>query len=490
MLEQAEASLAAELNQAALPGNLAGLKRLSVLVPIYNERWTVVDVLRKVAAVALPIELEIVAIDDGSVDGSADVVAALCEEIPNLRLVRQPRNGGKGSAIRRGIEEMTGDVAVIQDADLEYDPADLPRLLAPLLAGQADAVFGSRFAGSSRQCLPFWHSQINRLLTTASNMLTGVSLTDMETGYKVIRGDILRELRLKSRSYTLEPEITCRLAQWGARIHEVPVSYQGRTFEEGKKIRGKDGVKALLTLARCRFFDANYSLVPEDTMLRSARHARRYHGWLATQLQPFLGSRVLDAGAGVGTLSAHFLKRARLVLADVDGHRVDRLRARFGGRSNVRIEQAELEDRQFAEDLRAENLDTVVCVNSLQQVGADFLALRNFYDLLPAGGQAVIVVPAEMRLFNRVDQAMGNQRRYQPHQLEQLMMRAGFEVIERKSFNRLGSLGWFGNGSLLGRRRFGSLQVAAFDRLWSVGKYFDRWLPVPAASLLVVGRKP
>lgn len=501
MLDRAATELAGELSRdaarlatpATVPNraaaNRAGLKRLSVLIPVYNERWTVEDVIRQVAAVPLPIEREIVVIDDGSSDGSAELVQSLESEIAGLRLIRQSSNGGKGTAIRRGIEVMTGDVAVIQDADLEYDPSDLPALLQPLLDDQADAVFGSRFAGSVRRCLPFWHSQINRALTVASNAVTGVSLTDMETGYKLVRADILSELRLRSRSFTFEPELVCRLSQWGARMVEMPIQYHARSFEEGKKIRPRDGIKALLTLLRCRFVDSQYSHYTEDANLRSLRRASNYNSWLADEVEHFLGNRVLDAGAGVGTLSGHLLRRERVVMVDHDEHRTRRLEARFGRRSNVRVEQGALEDRELINRLEGEQLDTILCANTLQQIGPDFLVLRNFHKMLQAGGRCVLVVPIGPALMNRMDRAARHQRRYESWQLAQLMERAGFEVVQQRSFNRLGGLGWWVNGSVVGSQRVGSVQTTLFDKLWPVAKHVDRWLPGPALSALIVGEK-
>jgi glycosyltransferase involved in cell wall biosynthesis len=495
LLEQAEATLAAELASGTIAAvetvtpTPQRLSRLSILVPVYNERWSVADCLRRLAQVSFSLETEIVVIDDGSTDGSDLVVESLATEIPNLTLIRQPKNGGKGAAIRRGIAEMTGDIAVIQDADLEYDPADLPNLIAPVLDGRADAVFGSRFAGTTRKCLPFWHAQLNGCLTQISNMVTGTSLTDMETCYKVVRGDVLRELRLARNSFTIEPELTCRLAQWGARIYEAPISYSGRSFDEGKKIRAIDGLKALATLLHTRFIDRQFSIVPEDAMQRSLRRATRYNRSLVEMAKPFLGDRVLDAGAGIGNLSGMLVHRERLVLAEYDTHRAERLRTRFGNRSNVRVCESDLADREFADEMSQENLDTVFCCNTLQQIGPDFLTLRNFFKMLRRGGRCVLFVPNDLRLFSPIDISLGHQRRYEPDLLANLMRRAGFEIVQQAAFNKIGGLGWRLMGLGLGRKRFGSMTTMAMDRMWPVTRHVDRLLPLAPMTLMMVGRK-
>lgn len=484
-------SLSASTSASATSENdRATVTKLSVLIPVFNERWTVEDMLRRVLAVPFDLELEIIVVDDGSSDGSAEVIAEFAKQHPVVKLIQQPKNMGKGAAIRRGIDELTGDVAVIQDADLEYDPADLPSLLKPIQDGRADAVFGSRFAGSIRKSLPFWHAQINGCLTTACNMITGTNLTDMETCYKVVRADILRELRLVRNSFTIEPELTCRLAQWGARIYEAPISYSGRSFEEGKKIRPIDGLKALATLVNARFIDSQFSNMPEDSMQRSLRRARRYNKDLVAMAEPFLGDRILDAGAGIGNLSGMLLRRSRVVMAEYDAHRADRLRSRFGARSNVRICESDLVERAFVEEMQAENLDTVFCANALQQIGPDFLVLRNFFKMLASGGNCVLIVPNDLRLFGTIDSSLGHQRRYEKTHLSKLMERAGFEIVAQKSFNKLGAWGWRLLGLGLGHRRFGSLSTIAMDRSWPVAKYLDKVLPGPALSQFIVGRKP
>lgn len=217
--------------------------RLSVLVPVFNERNTIETILDRVHASPVAMK-EIICVDDCSTDGTRERLIELRDAGYVHRLILQPQNGGKGMAIRTALQASTGDVVIVQDADLEYDPLDWPALLQPLIDGKADAVFGSRFLGGPHRVLYYWHSVGNTLLTLFSNMLTNLNLTDMETCYKAVRGDLARTLHLTSDRFGFEPEITARLAQRDARIYEVPISYAGRTYAEGKKISWKDGVAA------------------------------------------------------------------------------------------------------------------------------------------------------------------------------------------------------------------------------------------------------
>jgi len=228
--------------------------KLSVIIPVYNERHTIELLLKRVEAA--PHEKEIILVDDGSTDGTREVLERLARDHRDqVRLFLHAQNRGKGAAIRTAIEHVTGDVAIIQDADLEYDPKDYPVLLEPILEGHADVVFGNRFHGGSHRVLYFWHYVGNRFLTNLCNMMTNLNLSDMEVGYKVFRTDVLQRLRLKSDRFGIEPELTVKVAKLGCRIYEVPIAYHGRTYAEGKKITWRDGLAALYYIIRFRLFD-------------------------------------------------------------------------------------------------------------------------------------------------------------------------------------------------------------------------------------------
>ncbi len=225
---------------------------LSVVMPAYNEAATVEVAVRRLQQV--PLKLEIITVDDGSTDGTGAILDRLAAAGLVAKVIHHPRNQGKGVAFRSAVAAATGHVVVVQDADLEYDPAELPGLLAPIRDGRADAVFGSRFQGGPHRVLLFWHSAGNRLLTLISNMLTDLNLTDVETCYKLVRTDLLKRLRLTARRFDIEIELTARLAQAGARIWEMAISYSGRSYAEGKKITWRDGVKALVAILRYNTF--------------------------------------------------------------------------------------------------------------------------------------------------------------------------------------------------------------------------------------------
>ena len=232
-------------------------KTLSVVIPVYNEISTIDEILKRVKEVDIGLEKEIILVDDCSKDGTRERLQEIqqSEAQNNVKVFFHEKNQGKGAALRTGFQHATGDITLIQDADLEYDPNDYPKLLEPILDGRADAVYGSRFLGGPHRVLFFWHYKANRFLTFLSNMVTNLNLTDMETCYKVIKTDILKEIPLKSDRFGFEPEITAKLAKRKCRIYETPISYSGRDYSEGKKINWKDGIAALFHIIRFRLKD-------------------------------------------------------------------------------------------------------------------------------------------------------------------------------------------------------------------------------------------
>ena len=239
--------------------------KLSVVMPVYNEQATLREVIGKV--ISVPLDIELICVDDGSRDHSREILAEMERQYPQLRVFLQPHNMGKGAALRRGIQQATGDYVIIQDADLEYDPHEYPALLEPLLEGKADVVFGSRFLGGRpHRVLYFWHSVGNWVLTFLSNCFTNINLSDMETCYKVFRRDVIQSIPIEEDRFGFEPEITVKVARRNLRIYEIGISYWGRTYEEGKKIGWKDGVRALYCLVK-------YSLKEHQVKPEPARAA-------------------------------------------------------------------------------------------------------------------------------------------------------------------------------------------------------------------------
>jgi len=229
--------------------------KLTVVMPVYNEAATLEEIVRRVSTSCAGYDMELIMVDDGSTDGSLEIADRLVESDPRVTLLRTGRNSGKGAALALGFATARGDVILVQDSDLEYDPAEYPVLLAPILDGRADVVYGSRFLGGPHRVLYYWHCVANRLITTLSNMFTNLNLTDVETCYKAFRHEILEGIRIRSKRFGFEPEITAKIARRRARVYEVPISYSGRTYSEGKKVGWIDAVKAVVTIVWFRFFD-------------------------------------------------------------------------------------------------------------------------------------------------------------------------------------------------------------------------------------------
>jgi glycosyltransferase involved in cell wall biosynthesis len=458
-------------------------------MPVYNEARTLKTILARVLASPVDLPIEVVCVDDGSRDRSVEILEAAAAADPRIRVFRQPANKGKGAAIRRAIAEMRGDVAIIQDSDLEYDPNDYPALIAPILQDKADAVFGSRFASASqRKILLYWHSVANKFLTWLTNVLNDINLTDMETCYKAVRGDILRQTPLHSDRFGIEPELTTRLSQWNIRLYEVPISYHGRTVAEGKNIGWKDAVSAVWCLLKYRFIDDRFTTHDGYYVLQSMRRARGLNRWILDQFRPFVGQRVVEAGCGIGNFTELLLDRERLVCLDNDPLYVEMMKWRLGHLENLRALQFDLSNQSAYAAIKPERIDTIVCLNVLEHIAPDEAVLRAYYDLLEPGGHAIILVPAHPSLYGPCDAAIGHERRYTQVELHTKMQAAGFEVVSMHEFNRLGVPGWWLNKKL-GRRDLNPRQMRAFEALLPIAKLLEALKLGRGLSLIGVGRK-
>jgi glycosyltransferase involved in cell wall biosynthesis len=464
---------------------------LSVIVPVFNERLTVRKLLDRV--VAVPIRKEIIIVDDGSTDGTtavvADIVAGLADDSMNrVRAVFHPQNVGKGAAIRTGIAQVTGDITLIQDADLEYDPNEYPNLIEPILQGEADVVYGSRFLSGPHRVLFFRHSIGNRLLTFLSDLFTDLNLTDMETCYKVFRTDVVRRLHLTSDRFGIEPEITAKVARLGCRIYEVPISYHGREYWEGKKIGWRDGLAAIWTILKYAVVDDLENADAGYRTLQRMRHARRYNEWVWNRLAPHVGDRVLEIGCGVGSFT-RFLRNRTLVVATDNNEQYLRLvRGIFERSDNVHIQHIDWEHPDIA-TLKAHRFDTVLCLSVLERIESDDAALAVFAQLLEPGGHLVLQVPAMHRLYGEIDRAVGHCRRYERDELAAKMTAQGFEPIEAGYFNLPGALAWYLNSVILRRRAVPGFQARLADWIVPWLRLERHWKPRWGMALIAVGRK-
>src|SRR6202451_2905265 len=314
---------------------------LSILIPVYNERTVVERSLSLVLAAPLPenMERELVIVDDCSTDGTSDILDRLAASEPRIRLFRQPVNQGKGAAVRSAIQKAQGDFCLVQDADLEYDPAEYMRLLRPLVDGNADAVFGSRYLVSDQtRLLPYWHTVMNKGLTLLSNIFSNLNVSDMETCYKVFRTDLLKSIPIRSNRFGFEPEITMKCYKRQLRIYEFPISDRGRTYEEDKKIGWKDGVKALGVILHFWLIDDLYVEPYGRGLLNNLTGTPQYLSWLTRVLRPHLGDTVLEIGAGLGNMTGRLMARKlNYVAAEKDPLYLHALRNRFLRTSSVTV---------------------------------------------------------------------------------------------------------------------------------------------------------
>ena len=462
--------------------------KLSVVIPAFNEAKTIREIVARVLAV--PVEKEILIIDDGSTDGTREMLREL-DGRDGVRVFLQPVNQGKGAAVSVGFRHATGDVVVVQDADLEYDPMEYLKLLAPIEQGHADVVYGSRFlGGGARRVLYFWHTIGNRFLTLASNMFTNLNLTDMETCYKMFRREVVQSMTIESRRFGIEPEITAKVARRGYRVFEVPISYYGRTYEEGKKIGLKDAFSALWTIIRHAVREAEDPKNVGHVTLARMGKLEPYNRWLADRFEKSLGQRVLEIGAGFGNMTRHLTPREMIIASDLDAVALEYLRGAFRDDPSIRIASYRfpLQPGQRRE-LEGLALDTVVCLNVLEHIEDDVSTLADLLSILKPGGRLVLIVPAHARLYSSLDVHLRHFRRYEKPELEKKIRDAGFVLEDCRFLNRPGVFGWYVNGRVLRRRVLPRGQLSLFKLVLPLLRSEETNPPSWGLSLLAIARK-
>ena len=472
---------------------------LSVLVPVYNEQYLVATSLERLRVLAespLLDRIQVIVVDDRSKDQTPEVLRQFEESVANERgkitwdFHRHQENLGKGGAVRTAIDCADCELSVIHDADLEYHPRDLLRMIPLFLDENADAVFGSRFmAGEFKRALFLRHQLGNKALTLLCDIACDLDLTDMETCYKMVRTDLLRSIPLVSRDYRIEPELTIKLVKRGARIYEVPISYTGRTYQEGKKIRWTDGVKALIAIARFRISDQVFK---EDAfgsgVAERLRHAPRYTNWIADKIRPFVGDDVLELGANVGSMTLSLIPRTSYCAADANPLFVRELEKLRDTRPYLSAMQ--LDPSQSLTSLNGASFDTVVCQNVLEHVEDDEDVLRRCAALLRPGGRILVLAPQSPALKGSLDEYLGHRRRYRAADLQRLAEKAGLRVAHVGGVNRAGSVAWWINARLLRRRQISLLQMKMLDLATPLLRAIDPLLPLPPLTLVGVLQKP
>jgi len=472
---------------------------LSVLVPVYNEEHLVAASLERLRCLADSTFLDrvqIILVNDGSSDGTWEAISQFKESLaaaPHDKLhwlfIQHEKNKGKAAAIHTALSAATEELCVIHDADLEYHPGDLKKMVEVFLTEQADAVFGSRFLASEyRRVLFFRHELGNRFLTLLCNLVSDLNLSDMETCYKMVRTALLKSIPLTGKGFEIEPEITIKLAKRGARIFEVPIRYSGRTYQEGKKISWRDGARAVSAIFRFSLSDQIYvEDVYGSQILGRLNRAPRFTKWMADVVRPYVGQRVLEIGAGTGNLTAQLIPRLLYWATDINPLYLMYLENVGRSRPYMRVG---FTDAEKAESYpRDQAFDTVICLNVVEHLVDDRGALLNIRSVLDAGGRAIILVPCGPGLYGTLDEVLGHQRRYTRESLEKLVTNAGFELDKMLEFNRVGVIAWWLNGRVLRRRTFGLSQIKVLNVMTPILRAVDKILPWPSLSLIAVIKK-
>ena len=457
--------------------------KISILVPVYNEVATIEEIIRRVGAVDLGFEKEIIIIDDASTDGTREIVKKLSS--PCLKKVFTEKNKGKGAAIRSGLRLVTGDIVVIQDADLEYHPDEYSQLIKPILDNKADVVFGSRFIGAHR-CLLFTHYIGNKIANLTANILYNTTLTDFMTCYKVFKADVLKDIVIQSERFGFEAEITGILFRLGLRIYEVPISYSGRDYSEGKKIKWTDFFVVIWWLIYTR-------LRPIGGIQYSALDKLsgniRYNNYLFDKFKDYLGNRVLELGSGIGNITQLLIRNREFLMAlEKSDSQIFYLLQRIPRSSIFEVFRCDIENEEL-DRFKKFKFESAICINVLEHIEDDKKVLEKIHGVIESNGRLVLIVPAYKWLFSNFDSALGHFRRYTKESMQILLKNAGFKIEKIECFSCLGIFSWWLNFILLKREGFSSIQLFVFDRIVWLVRVLDKLFINFGLSILVIAKK-
>ena len=454
--------------------------KISVIIPVFNEINTFNQILDLVKST--PYDKQIIIVDDGSTDGTREIIKQITDK--SVITLFNSKNMGKGACIRKAREYVNGEIVIIQDADLEYYPDDYEILFEKILNGKADVVYGSRFIGSHR-AIYFWNLLGNKTLNLFASVFLNTYLTDLMTCYKAFKADVFKSLDLKANRFGIEAEITAEIFKRRFRVYEVPISYNGRSYEEGKKVHWTDFFTSIfwLIIASLRSTD-----VGADTLLKM-RLMRNNNSWVFNKISPYLGKQTLEIGSGIGTFSNRIVQHTdHLTASDIDKRHIQYLKKRFI--ANPKINIKELDATLIRESLPAKGYDTVVSLNMLEHIEDDNKVLRGINHVLEKNGKLLLLVPAHAFLYGSLDKAIHHHRRYNKQDLIEKLDKAGFDIEKIEYMNFCSVFGWFINFKMLKRKTMPLITIRMLDLIIPSIAMIEKIVPFPfGLSLFCVARK-